>query len=309
MSPLRRCVYNTSACHVDPTLFDLVSANHRLVAGQVLDANGNRLVIPVVYVGNNDLLYVLNLIKNSRFPGGTIAGYDTAAIRLLSWNPDVVLTAVPEAQRYYDQITVLLRSYHSGWRGEGSLTGARLKGNVPGVTGYGTTGSRFSGGPFVRANEAINAEGFLPDALEMEAKLWLTARLPHSLQGGILYAHILGERFTPSFEILGRYAYRDVTGTPLPDELFKQVLGQTILIEPRGDRQYASRDVIDTHLEWRTPYRATLSLDLFNVFGADALTSINTNIGDQTPTDPTSSFGAARLRVAPRTLRIGLRVD
>jgi hypothetical protein len=291
-----------------------IVVDHRLVAGQVLDANGNPLVVPVMYVGNNDLLYLLNLIKNC-IPVGcgkaTVAGYDTGAIKLLSWNPDVVLTTVPEAQRRYDQITVMLRSYHSWWRGEGSLTGARLKGNVPGVTGYGTTGSRFSAGPFVRANEAINSDGFLPDALEMEGKLWLTARLPHSIQGGILYTHTLGERFTPSFDILGRYVYhyQSLAGQLLQDELFKQVLGQTILIEPRGARQFASRDVIDAHLEWRTPRRASIVFDLFNIFGADALTSINTNIGDQTPTDPTSVFGAARLRVAPRTLRVGLRID
>ena len=63
------------------------------------------------------------------------------------------------------------------------------------------------------------------------------------------------------------------------------------------------------HWEWRTPKRATVTADLFNAFGSNAITSINENIGDQNPTDPTSVFGAARLRAAPRTLRIGLRVD
>jgi hypothetical protein len=286
-----------------------VSVNQRFVSGKVLDAHGQPLVIPVVYVGNNDLLSALALIAAGRAPDGALAGYSPDVMKLLSWNPDVVLTSVPEAQRHYDQITVMLRSYHSRWRAEGSVTGARLRGNVPGVTGYGTTGSRFSAGPFVRANEWINSEGFLPDALEMEGKLWLTARLPFSMQGGVLYTHTVGERFTPSFEIQGRYVYTDFTGTPLPSALFTQVLGQTILTEPRGARQYASRDVMDAHLEWRTPRRATLMLDLFNVFGADALTLINTNIGDQTPSDPTSTFGAARLRVSPRTLRVGLRID
>ena len=282
-----------------------VSVDHRLVAGQVLDANNQRLVLPVMYVANSDLIAALRMLK----PGGSIAGYSTDALRTLSWNPDVVLTAVPEAQRRYDQITVLLRSYHSWWRGEGSLTGARLKGNVAGVTGYGTAGSRFSAGPFVRANEAINSYGYLPDALEMEGKLWLTARLPRAIQGGILYTHTLGERFTPSFEILGRYSYKDYLLNLLPGQLLTQVLGQPILVEPRGARQFASRDVVDAHLEWRTSRRATLVADLFNVFGADALTSINTNIGDQEPSDLTSVFGAARLRVSPRTLRVGLRVD
>ena len=117
------------------------------------------------------------------------------------------------------------------------------------------------------------------------------------------------ERFAPTFNILGRYVYSDFTLQPLPDELLKQVLGQTIFIEPRGDRQYASRDIVDLHFEWRTPRRASVLVDLFNLLGSDALTLINTNIGDQEPTDPTSKFGAARLRVSPRTLRVGLRVD
>jgi hypothetical protein len=284
--------------------------DHRFVRGQVLDAHGDRLVLPVIYVGNNDLIDALNaLLIRNRGGGGKIAGYDVSALQTLKWNPDVVLTAVPEAQRRYDQVTLLLRSYHSWWRGEGSLTGARLKGNVAGVTGYGTTGTRFSAGPFVRPNEAINSSGILPDALEMEGKLWLTARLPYSLQGGILYTHILGERFTPSVELLERYTYSDSTFAGLPDELFRQILGQSIFVEPRGSRHYASRGIVDAHLEWRTPKRAVITFDLFNVFGADALTSINTNIGDQIPSDPTSFFGAARIRVSPRTLRVGLRID
>jgi hypothetical protein len=55
--------------------------------------------------------------------------------------------------------------------------------------------------------------------------------------------------------------------------------------------------------------RFVLTSDLFNAFGSNALLSVNTNIGDQSPSDPASVFGAARLRVAPRTLRLGLRVD
>jgi len=145
--------------------------------------------------------------------------------------------------------------------------------------------------------------------MEMEGKLWLTARLPASMQAGVLYTHILGEHFAPSFEILSRYTYRDRQQNQLPDELLRQVFGQAILVEQRGARQYASRDVIDFHWEWRAPRRAVVALDLFNAFGADALTSVNTNIGDQDPNDPTSVFGAARLRVAPRTLRLGVRVE
>jgi len=286
-----------------------VRADHRFASGRVLDANGNRLELPVVYVSNRDLYDALHSCGDSGTAAcpGRIAGY--SASDALPWNPDLVLTTIPEARRAYDQVTVMVRTYQSWWRGEGSVTHARLRGNVPGVTGFGTTGTRFSAGPFARPNEAINYDGFLPDAMELEGKLWLTARLARSLQGGVLYTHTLGERFTPSFQFNGRYVYTDSLGTLLPVEIFQGILGQSVFVEPRGSRQFASRDVVDVHLEWRTPKRAILTLDLFNALGSDALTSVNTNIGDQTAADPTSFFGAARLRVAPRTLRLGLRVD
>src|SRR5207253_10483562 len=111
-------------------------------------------------------------------------------IAKLTWNPDVALTTVPDAWRHYNQVTTMLRTFHPLWRGEASVTVAQLKGNVAGVTGYGTTGTQFSAGPFVRRNEAINMTGALPDALQMEGKLWLTTILPHAMQGGLLFTHI-----------------------------------------------------------------------------------------------------------------------
>ena len=147
----------------------------------------------------------------------------------------------------------------------------------------------------------------------MEGKVWFTAQLPYALRGGLLYTHILGERFAPTFDILGRYRYARENGTStgevVPDDALRGVLGQTIFVESRGSRQYASRDVVDAHLEWHSRTRAILTFDAFNVFASNALLLINTNIGDQEPSDPTSLFGASRLRVSPRSLRVGLRLE
>src|SRR5439155_5797684 len=107
-----------------------------------------------------------------------VAGYYSSDS--LPWNPDIVLTTIPQARRVYDQLTALVRTVQPWWRAEGSVTAARLRGNVAGVTGYGTTATRFSAGPFVRPNEAINFDGPLPDALELEGQAWLSARLPVS---------------------------------------------------------------------------------------------------------------------------------
>jgi hypothetical protein len=291
-----------------------VAVDHRFISGVVLDANGQRLVLPTLYVSNKDLQTALAVITaNAKFPPESLLGYSADYIRQLTWHPDLVLTTLPQAKRRYQQITVVLHAFRPTWRGEASLTGARLRGNVAGVTGYGTSGTAFSAGQFVRPNEAINAEGFLPDALEMEGKVWLTAQLPYALRGGLVYTHIVGERFAPTFQILGRYRYARQSATSpgevVPDEALRGVLGQTILVEPRGSRQYASRDLVDAHLEWHSRLGPTLTLDAFNVLGSNALVLINTNIGDQEPSDPTSLFGASRLRVSPRSLRIGLRIE
>jgi carboxypeptidase family protein len=290
-----------------------IAVEHRLVGGVVLDAKGQRLVLPTVYVSNNDLKALLaTVLANAKFPPESLLGYPVAYINQLTWNPDLLLTTLPQAKRRYQQLTMLVRAYQRSWRGEASVTSARLQGNVPGVTGYGTSGSTFSAGPFVRPNEAINGDGYLPDALELEGKVWITAELPFSLLGGVLYTHTLGERFTPSFELLGRYRYTIDDGQPggevIPDEAMRSVLGQTILVEPRGSRQYASRDIVDAHLEWHARRGIVVLCDAFNLLGSNALLLLNTNIGDQEPSDPTSVFGAARRRVSPRTLRLGLRI-
>jgi len=291
-----------------------IAVDQRLANGLVIDAKGQPLILPTVYVSNKDLKALLaSVLANAKFPPDSLLGYPVAYINQLTWNPDVVLTTLPQARRRYEQLTLLVRTYQPSWRGEASVTRARLRGNVPGVTDYGTSGTSFSAGPFVRPNEAIEFDGTLPDALELEGKVWVTARLPFSLTGGVLYTHTLGERFTPSFQLLGRYRYTRDNGQPggeaIPDEALRSVLGQTILVEPRGSRQYASRDIVDTHVEWRARRDISVTCDAFNLFGSNALVAINTNIGDQEPSDPTSVFGAPRQRVSPRTLRLGLRTD
>lgn len=286
-----------------------VRLDDRYVIGRTLDAHGNRLELPVVYVSNKDLKEFLRVCAGAFNPScpTTIQGYSLADS--LPWNPDYVLNTVPEARRSYQQLTVMLRAYHERWHGEASLTSARLRGNVAGVAGFGTTGTRFSAGSAAHPNEAINDYGPLPDALELEGKLWLSVRLPFGVQGGVLYTHTLGERFTATFQFDGRYVYSDTAGNVLPPEIFRSLLGQNVFVEPRGSRQYASRDIVDLHLEWRSSKFAVLTADLFNALGSNALTSMNARVGDQLDADPTTYFGAARLRVAPRSLRLGLRIE
>ena len=286
-----------------------VQVNDQFVLGRTLDANGRPLVLPVLYMSNKDLKDFLLTCVGSFSPScpSVVGGYSLADP--LPWKPDYVLTTVPDAHRSYDQFTMLARTTQERWRGEASLTASRSRGNVPGVAGFGTTGTRFSAGPFVHPNEAINDDGALPDAQELEGKLWLAARLPYGLEGGLLYTHILGERFTAEFQFDGRYVYNDSLGGLVPAPVFKSLFGQTVFTEPRGSRHYASRDVVDLHVERRGPAFAVLTCDLFNVFGSNALTSVNPIVGNAYDADPTSFFMAPQLRVPPRTLRIGIRLD
>jgi hypothetical protein len=272
--------------------------------GTIKAPNGGPLTLPTIYFANGDLkrLKVLNPTDS------VVAGYDTAYINTLTWNPDLVLTSIDQARRNYQQATLLVRTVQSRWRGEASFTAARLEGNVAGVTGYGSAGDRFSPGPFARPVEAINYEGILPDAQQLEGKLWLTARIWKGINAGVLYTHMYGETYTPEFRFETRYSYRIGTWD-IPTEMLKRILGQGLLLEQRGSRHYDSRDVVDLHVEWASPFNAVLSADVFNVLGIDAVTRVNTNVGDRATNDPTSHFNAVRERVQPRTFRLGLKVE
>ncbi|HEU4994386.1 MAG TPA: TonB-dependent receptor [Gemmatimonadaceae bacterium] len=286
-----------------------VKVDDQFALDYLRDARGKLLVLPTVYVSNKDLKAALLSCVGAFDPTlcpTSIGGYSLADP--LEWNPAYVLTTIPGAKRAYEQLTVMLRTYQPRWRGEASFTKARLIGNVAGVAGFGTTGTRFSAGPYAHPNEAMNDYGPLPDALELEGKVWLTVKLPFALEGGVLFTHTLGERFAPTFEFEGRYVYHDSLGTMMPAEIFRSLLGQPVFVEPRGSWHYPSRDVVDLHLEWQSPKAAVVTVDLFNALGSDALTSVNTRLGGQLPDDPSTNFLAGRLRVAPRTLRIGARI-
>jgi hypothetical protein len=288
-----------------------VRVEHRLGFGQILDANGQPLVLPVVYVANDDLARTLS----EQYPGHpfNLVGVTPEQLAHLTWAPDVVFTAIPNARRRYDQLTLALRTIQTRWRADGSLTFARLRGNVAGVTGYGSAGTLFSAGPFVRPNEATNDWGALPGSLQLEGKVFGTVRLTRTVRAGLVYTHLLGETFTPTFQLDGRYRYVQSNGSELPDDLFPRVIGQTIFVEPRGSRQYASRSIADAHLEWsglaQRLHGAVLTADLFNVTDSHAIVEVKTTIDDQAVADPTSRLGAPRLRVPPRTLRLGLRIE
>lgn len=288
-----------------------VTVRQRVTFTPVADQNGDLLTLPVVYVANDDL--VAALIQRSFAMGAAkpVPGFSFADIPKLAYNPDVVLTTVKNARRRFDQISFTLRTEHDTWNALGSVTATRLKGNVPGLTGFGSTGSSFSAGAAVRPNEGLNYDGLLPNVPAFESKVWFSGRLPYGFQGGAFTTFSLGEYFTPTFQLSPRFRFFANDGTLLEDALFHRAFGQTILLEQRGNRKYEGRANVDLRLEKSFESRSmewAITADLFNALGSDAIVQRNLTINDQISTDPSSTFGAPRLRVTPRALQLGMRL-
>jgi len=107
--------------------------------------------------------------------------------------------------------------------------------------GSGPGSPRSPAGPRVRRNESINFDGRLPNVPLLESKLWLGAQLPYGFQGGTFTTFSSGEYVTPTFEITPRFRYVGYDLRELRFGEFDGTMGQTIFLEPRGNRKYGAR--------------------------------------------------------------------
>ncbi len=279
----------------------------------LLDPDGARLALPVVWIPNNDLRDALILLRARRLPAPPGFSYDT--ITTLTWDPDLAVTTLPDARRTFRQAYVAVRTEHERWNAAGSFAWTQLQGNVAGVTAFGGAGDAFRAGGWARPNEAVNNEGPLGDFAELEAKFWLGAQLPWGLQGGVTLTHLTGERVTPFFEMEAfryRFATSHVGGAVFEPELFQGANGQTLFLEPRGARRYGDRTLVDFRLERAFVMQEqtlALTLELFNALGENAATSVNLRVEDNFLFDETTEYAAVRRRVEPRRIRLGMRID
>jgi hypothetical protein len=290
-----------------------VRVRYRITFGAVPDQGGNDLILPEVWVANSNLRAVLIARSLGVVPGARrpVPGYSFADINTLTFDPDIVLTTLPDARRRMDQMSLVLRTEHTRWNGLASATATRLRGNVAALTSFTSTATSFTAGPGVRPNERINYEGYLPQYPAFEARTWIGANLIHGLRGGIFSTYSLGEYFAPVFQLSPRFRFQAADGTLLEDELFSGVLGQTMLLEERGSRKYQPRFNVDLRLERNFTLRGfewALTADLLNALASDAIVARNLSINDQVLKDPTSVFGAPRRRVTPLSLQLGARV-
>lgn len=264
----------------------------------VLDANGNPLVLPVLYLRNDD-------IKRR----GSAPGLTPAQIAGLNYDPDYVLTSEPSAVREFDQLQLSVDHRGRRWRASASLVWTELTGNFFSVSGYDDpfgTGA----GAFVALNEQTNFDGKLENYSEWELKLRLSGDLVWGLRGGLFANFTRGDFYAPTYSIDNRnHDFYAANGAYFNFRLINGVNGQQILLEERGSREFEDYSVVDVYLDRPFkigPTELVVSLDVFNLFDEDAVVSVKQSVNNQIPGDPTTLFGAPRLRQSARTVRLGL---
>ncbi|MGH7699021.1 MAG: carboxypeptidase regulatory-like domain-containing protein [Gemmatimonadales bacterium] len=288
--------------------------------------NGQPLVLETLAISNEDILRVQELLRQGLLTGGepntlyAPPGLTAAELAALRYDPDLVLTNVPEATRRFDQLQLRLEARYRTWWVGGSATVSALEGNYNVVTGpddYTTGGP----GPWVRLNEQYNFFGPLNNQSRFEGKLYVGGLLPARFRGGAYFSYATGDRVTPTMLISGLLTDYAValprTGVPGVIDtlsfhrfLFRTTGGHRIFIQPRGTYRYQSRASLDLHLERSFPRGRTevvLTVDAFNVLGDRSVTGIQTVVNTAGRLFG-SDYGRVRSRVSPRTLRLGAGV-
>jgi hypothetical protein len=292
--------------------------------GRPLAFGGQPLVLEKVAMSNEDILYVQELQRQGVLldPNMLYAppGLSAAELAALRYDPDFVLTKVPEATRRFSQLQLRLDARYRTWWAGASATLSTLKGNYNVVTGpddYTSGGP----GPWVRPNEQYNFFGALNNQSRFEGKVYWGGLLPGRFRGGVFFSYATGDRVTPTMlisELLTEFAVAvPRTSDPSVSDtltfqrpLFRSVSGHRIFIQPRGTYRYEARASLDLHLERSFPQGRTevvLVVDGFNVLGDRSVTGIQTEVNAISGFTG-SDYGRVRSRVPPRTLRLGAGV-
>ncbi len=309
-----------------------LASNYTVVRNvQILDRlrrllyfGGQPLVLESLAISNEDILYVRELIRQGVLlsPGYLYWPPDLTPAELdaLRYEPDFVLTNVPEATRRFQQLQLRVEARYRTWWGGASATLSTLVGNFNVVTGpddYTTGGP----GPWVRLNEQYNFFGALNNQSRFEAKLYLGGLLPARLRGGAVFSFVTGDRVTPTMlisplEVDYGAVVVDPSDPTVADTipfhrfLFRSSRGHRIFIQPRGSYRYQSRASLDLHLERSFPRgrsEVVLVVDGFNVLGDRSVTGIQTVVNAVAGVFG-FDYGRVRSRVPPRTLRLGAGV-
>ncbi|HEX9755233.1 MAG TPA: hypothetical protein VGA42_05970, partial [Gemmatimonadales bacterium] len=291
--------------------------------GRPLHLDGKPLVLDRLAISNEDVAFWIEELRAGRVdipPLILPPGYPFQELQGLRYEPDLVLTTVPEATRRFDQLQLQLEARYPTWWTVASATFTDLRGNLNVVTGPDdfTNGGP---GPWVRLNEQTNFFGALNNQSRYEAKLQVGGLLPWNLRGGAFFSYLSGDRVTPTLtlsNLLNEFAVvlpdpenpAQLDTLPLPGYYTRLTSGHRIFLQPRGEFRYPERFNLDLHLERSFPSRGAeviIAVDAFNVLGSRTITGIETAVnsfGSFFGTD----YGRVRARVPPRTVRLGAAV-
>ncbi len=281
--------------------------------GKVLDASGQPLKLPLLYVRADDLRR--RLVFGTQF-SNQIPGYTQADTLTMpsTYVQDLVVTPVAEARRQFSQVQLGLTGDFTTWSFAATVARTQLDGNVFSVNGYFNPDGQ-DNGPFVERNRALNYFGPLDNYSPWDLKARATGQLPWHLEGGAFFTVRTGDRWTPTYTLAREPNYRvfSTQGEELTlhRDLFAGVSGQQIFTEPRGSRQLPAQVSLDLRAQRKLPVRGTellLGIELFNVFNGQSASDVKTSLNNGSAGDPTSLAGAVRLRQQPLTLRLSTQL-
>lgn len=262
----------------------------------VVGPDGEPLVLDRLFISNDDVLFV-----------GEAPGIPPEEAQSLTFERDLALTNVEEADRKFDQVQFSVQREGAGYRVRGSVVWTDLRGNFFSVSGYEAPFGTGSGG-FVRPNEQINRFGALPNHSDWEGKLQADGNLPLEFRGGAFLTIRSGDHFTPGYVVDRRnHDFVTADGETLDPDLLFGVDGEVIFLEQRGSREFDAQGILDLHLDRVVAlggFDAIVGLDVFNVFDSEAVVAAKEIVNNQDPENETTLFGAPRFRVAPRQLRL-----
>lgn len=307
--------------------------------GRLVPFSGGSVFLEEVYLPNYVLLDRIRCKVNVDCPDDPMIPNMVYADSVnLTWDPDYVLTTAPGARRDFRQFQASLELAQPTWGASISFVLSELKGNLDNVSGY-TDPETFGAGPYVRVNEGVNAYGNLENSARKEAKASVWGTLWGRTRVGAFWTYRSGDHYSPQFRVTGLNYNRfrvntgpaqmgsgGLTLTDYGDELdyrlFYPLTGHRIFVGPRGLPTLKHRANVD--LRFEHPFdlldsEVALSLELFNIFGDESVTELQTMVNNgpdywyylqgQRPFNGISAnqyYQAPQERVQPRSIRLGM---
>ncbi len=189
----------------------------------------------------------------------------------------------------------LNKRFSTNWQALASYTYQNSQaygvGTISGNTQQDFSSLTSTGGFGRTPNDLVNAYGPTATNSPNSIKLSTTYKAPFDLNFGLRYSYEQGRPYGPLYIVRG----------------FNQGT-VTILSEPRGSFTLpATNDFqirIDKDVQVSARQRIRLSLDLFNVFNAATVLTLQNNVSQATAANP---FGQTLTIVRPRTVQLGVR--